>query len=180
MEQKNHLGEPSQPTKLWDTINRSLKPQNCGVVCYTAVDNPVTPDLEWGGLYLLESETNSKFCSSLGIPKWTEIRLSASQAIPKRNSLAGCGRINKNNAVKWDRVCYVSSASGPVCKNYHAIKVSNPITTICTEWNNQLAVWWEEYIKSVAVKNTVESIKFMKMELVVCECGQQMRNTIRT
>ena len=101
-EQKNHLGEPSRPTKLWNTMNRccSLKPRNCGVVRFTAVDNRITSDLEGGRLYLLESETNSKFCSSLGIPKWTEIRLSASQAIPKRNSLAGCGRINKNNAVK--------------------------------------------------------------------------------
>jgi hypothetical protein len=55
----------------------------------------MTPDL-----YLLESDTNSKFYTCFVKQSGAVIRLSASQTVPRRNSLVGSGRINKNNAVK--------------------------------------------------------------------------------
>lgn len=135
------------------------------------------PGSESGRLNLLESETNSKYFSALGIPKWDRNKTFChSGNSQEKQSLVGSGRINKNNAVEWDRLCFVSSVTGTLYKHYCAIKVSNLITAICMKQNDQLSVWWEEYINSVAINSTVESIKFMKMGLVLCECEEQMHN----
>ena len=135
------------------------------------------PGSELGRLNLLEGETNSKYFSAPEIPKWDRNKTSClSGNSQERQSLVGSGRITKSNAVKWYKLCFVSSVTGKVCKHYCAIKVSNLITTICMKQNNQLSVWWEEYIKSVAINSTEESIKFMKTGLVLCECEEQMHN----
>lgn len=59
------------------------------------------PGLEQGRLNLLESETNSKYFSALGIPKWNRNKtFCLSGNSQEKQSLVGSGRINKNNAVK--------------------------------------------------------------------------------
>lgn len=125
----------------------------CGFVIQQEITE-TNPGSELGRWNLLESETNSKYFSALGIPKWDRNKTFCfSGNSQEKQSLVGSGRINKNNAVKWYKLCFVSSVTGKVYKHYCAIKVSNLITTICMKQNNQLSVWWEEYIKSVAINS---------------------------
>lgn len=59
------------------------------------------PGSESSRLNLLESETNSKYFSALGVPKWDRNK---TFCLPgnsqEKQSLVGSGRINKGNAVE--------------------------------------------------------------------------------